>query len=167
MGRFEGAAVLIAGATGGLGSGAAKAFAVEGARLVLSDLDEAALADFAAALDAETALLAGDIADEKLSQDLVKLAVQKFGRLDIAVNNAGIVHAFVRLPQVTSKEARRVVEVDLLGVFYAMSIRSRRWSASSAKAARAAPSSTSPRSPASPARRSCRSTPPPSMASSG
>ena len=101
--------MLIAGATGGLGSGAAKAFAVEGARLVLSDLDEAALADFAAALDAETALLAGDIADEKLSQDLVKLAVQKFGRLDIAVNNAGIVHAFVRLPQVTSKEARRVL----------------------------------------------------------
>src|SRR5438309_2580414 len=120
MGRFEGAAVLIAGATGGLGSGAAKAFAVEGARLVLSDLDDAALADFAASLDAESALLAGDIADEKLSQDLVKLAVQKFGRLDIAVNNAGIVHAFVRLPQVTSKKARRVLEVDLLGVFYAM-----------------------------------------------
>ncbi|WP_292299759.1 SDR family oxidoreductase [Mesorhizobium sp.] len=89
-------------------------------RLVLSDLDEAALGDFAATLGAETALLAGNIADEKLSEDLVKLALQKFGRLDIAVNNAGIVHAFVRLPQVTSQEARRVLEVDLLGVFYAM-----------------------------------------------
>ncbi|TIS51407.1 SDR family oxidoreductase [Mesorhizobium sp.] len=120
MGRFEGATVLITGATGGLGSGAAKAFATEGARLVLSDLDEAALGDFAATLGAETALLAGNIADEKLSEDLVKLALQKFGRLDIAVNNAGIVHAFVRLPQVTSQEARRVLEVDLLGVFYAM-----------------------------------------------
>ncbi|MDX8501674.1 SDR family oxidoreductase [Mesorhizobium sp. VK4C] len=120
MGRFDGATVLITGATGGLGSGAAKAFAAEGARLVLSDLDEAALGDFAATLGAETALLAGNIADEELSEDLVKLAVQKFGRLDIAVNNAGIVHAFVRLPQVTSQEARRVLEVDLLGVFYAM-----------------------------------------------
>ncbi|CDX30624.1 hypothetical protein MPLA_140261 [Mesorhizobium sp. ORS 3359] len=50
----------------------------------------------------------------------MQLAVEKFGRLDIAVNNAGIVHSFVRLPQVTSEEARRVVEVDLLGVFYAM-----------------------------------------------
>jgi len=120
MGRFDGATVLITGATGGLGSGAAKAFAAEGARLVLSDLDEAALHDFAATLKAETAILAGTIAEEKLSEDLVKLAVAKFGRLDIAVNNAGIMHYFVRLPQVTSEEARRVLEVDLLGVFYAM-----------------------------------------------
>ncbi|AZO28006.1 SDR family NAD(P)-dependent oxidoreductase [Mesorhizobium sp. M1B.F.Ca.ET.045.04.1.1] len=54
MGRFEGATVLITGATGGLGSGAAKAFATEGARLVLSDLDEAALGDFAATLGSFT-----------------------------------------------------------------------------------------------------------------
>ncbi len=120
MDRFNGATVLITGATGGLGSGAAKAFAAEGARLVLSDLDETALNDFGATLDTETAHLAGNIADEKLSEDLVKLAVTKFGRLDIAVNNAGIVHSFVRLPQVTSEEARRVIEIDLLGVFYAM-----------------------------------------------
>ena len=120
MDRFDGATVLITGATGGLGSGAAKAFAAEGARLVLSDLDEAALGDFAATLDAETTILAGNIAEEKLSEDLVKLAVERFGRLDIAVNNAGIVHNFVRLPQVTSEEARRVIEVDLLGVFYAL-----------------------------------------------
>jgi NAD(P)-dependent dehydrogenase (short-subunit alcohol dehydrogenase family) len=120
MGRFDGMTVLITGATGGLGSGAAKAFAAEGARLVLSDLDEPALKDFAAMFDTETATLAGNIADETLSEDLVTLAVEKFGRLDIAVNNAGIVHSFVRLPQVTPDEARRVIEVDLLGVFYAM-----------------------------------------------
>jgi len=120
MRRFDGATVLITGATGGLGSGAAKAFAAEGARLVLSDLDEAALHDFAETLEAECVILAGNIAEERLSEDLVGLAVEKFGRLDIAVNNAGIVHNFVRLPQVTSEEARRVLEVDLLGVFYAM-----------------------------------------------
>ncbi|WP_245429873.1 SDR family NAD(P)-dependent oxidoreductase [Mesorhizobium sp. WSM3859] len=167
MGRFNGATVLITGATGGLGSGAAKAFAAEGARLVLSDLDEAALADFAATLDTEKATLAGNIADEKLSQDLVQLAVEKFGRLDIAINNAGIVHSFVRLPQVTSEEARRVVDVDLLGVFYAMKHQIPQMGASSGKAARAASSSTSPRSPVSPARPSFRSMPPPSMASLG
>ena len=120
MGRFDGATVLITGATGGLGSGAARGFAAEGARLVLSGLDEKALAAFAGTLQAETALLAGNIADEKLSEDLVRLAVEKFGRLDVAVNNAGIVHNFVRLPQVPSDEARRVLEIDLLGVFYAM-----------------------------------------------
>lgn len=120
MGRFDGATVLITGAAGGLGRGAARGFAAEGARLVLSDIDEKALAELAATLPAETAILTGNIADEKLSEDLVRLAVEKFGRLDVAINNAGIVHNFVRLPQVTSDEARRVIEVDLLGVFYAM-----------------------------------------------
>ncbi|TIT08237.1 MAG: SDR family NAD(P)-dependent oxidoreductase, partial [Mesorhizobium sp.] len=57
MGRFDGATVLITGATGGLGRGAANAFAAEGARLVLSDLDEAALRDFAATLDVESTIL--------------------------------------------------------------------------------------------------------------
>src|SRR6185295_15609455 len=120
MGRFDGATVLISGAAGGLGRGAAKGFAAEGARLVLSDIDEKALTDLAGSLQAKTAVLAGNIADEKLSEDLVRLATEKFGRLDIAINNAGIVQSFVRLPQVASDEARRVLEIDLLGVFYAM-----------------------------------------------
>ncbi|MET2830354.1 SDR family NAD(P)-dependent oxidoreductase [Mesorhizobium shangrilense] len=120
MGRFDGATVLITGAAGGLGSGAAKGFASEGARLVLSDMNEALLESLAATLGTQTAILAGDISDEKLSEDLVELAVRKFGRLDVAINNAGIVQSFVRLPQVASDEARRVLEIDLLGVFYAM-----------------------------------------------
>lgn len=120
MGRFDGATVLITGAAGGLGCGAAKGFAAEGARLVLSDIDHAALESLAATLDTETAILAGNIADEAVSEALVALAVEKFGRLDVAVNNAGIVQSLVRLPQVASNEARRVLEIDLLGVFYAM-----------------------------------------------
>ena len=120
MSRFDGATVLITGAAGGLGRGAAKGFAAEGARLILSDMDHAALENLAATLDTETAILAGDIADEAVSQALAALAVEKFGRLDVAVNNAGIVQSFVRLPQVASDEARRVLEIDLLGVFYAM-----------------------------------------------
>ena len=120
MGRFDGATVLITGAAGGLGSGAAKGFAAEGARLVLSDMNEAMLESLAATLGTQTAILAGDVSDEKLSEDLVELAVRKFGRLDVSMNNAGIVQSFVRLPQVASDEARRVLEVDLLGVFYAM-----------------------------------------------
>jgi NAD(P)-dependent dehydrogenase (short-subunit alcohol dehydrogenase family) len=120
MGRFDGATVLITGAAGGLGGGAAKGFAAQGARLVLSDMNGAALEDLAAALGTQTATLAGDISDEKLSEGLVELAVKTFGRLDVAINNAGIVQSFVRLPQVASDEARRVLEIDLLGVFYAM-----------------------------------------------
>jgi NAD(P)-dependent dehydrogenase (short-subunit alcohol dehydrogenase family) len=120
MGRFQDLTVLVTGATGGFGRRTAERFAADGARLVLSDLEAGPLESLAASLDAETATLAGDIADEDLSEALVKLAVSRFGRLDIAINNAGMAQSFVKLPLVPSDEARRIVEVDLLGVFYAL-----------------------------------------------
>lgn len=120
MGTFDGLTVLVTGATGGFGRRTAERLATEGARLVLSDLDAAALEEFAAGLGGETATLAGDVADEKLSERLVALAVKRFGRLDVAVNNAGVAQSFVKLAQVPSDEARRIIDIDLLGVFFAM-----------------------------------------------
>jgi len=120
MGTFEGLTALVTGATGGFGRRTAERLAAEGARLVLSDLDKDGLEQFAAGLDAETELLAGDIADEKLSERLVALAVKRFGRLDVTINNAGVAQSFVKLAQVPSDEARRIIDIDLLGVFYAM-----------------------------------------------
>lgn len=120
MSRFQGLTVLVTGATGGFGRRTAERFAAEGARLVLSDLDESSLTEFAASLQTEVATLAGNVADETLSESLVELAVKRFGSLDIAINNAGVAQSFVKLPQVPSDEARRIIEIDLLGVFYAM-----------------------------------------------
>ena len=120
MGRFAGMTVLITGAAGGFGLAAAERFAAEGAHLVLSDIDATRLEQAAAGLKAQTALLAGDIADETLSQRLVELAFSRFGRLDVAINNAGIVHDFMKLPQTPSDLARRVFDIDLLGMFFAL-----------------------------------------------
>jgi len=120
MGRFDGLTVLITGAAGGFGGRAAERFAAEGARLVLSDLDAERLNAKAAGLNAETATLAGDVADESLSEGLVKLAMDRFGRLDVALNNAGIVHDMARLPLIPSDVARKVIEVDLLGMIWAL-----------------------------------------------
>ncbi|MDN2565105.1 SDR family oxidoreductase [Aquibium sp. A9E412] len=119
-GRFNGMTVLVTGATGGFGRRTAERFAAEGARLVLSDLEAGPLAALAGALGVETAHLAGDIADESLSERLVALALERFGRLDVAVNNAGVAQNFVRLHLIPSDEARRLVDIDLMGVFYAM-----------------------------------------------
>lgn len=120
MGRFQDLTVLITGATGGFGRRAAERFADEGARLVLSDMHAGPLEEFAATLSAPTATLAGDISDEALSENLVALAIDRFGSLDVALNNAGIVHDMSKLPLIASEEARRVIEIDLLGVFFAM-----------------------------------------------
>jgi NAD(P)-dependent dehydrogenase (short-subunit alcohol dehydrogenase family) len=124
-GLFEGATVLITGASGGFGSAAARRYAHEGAKLVLSDYSAEALdaicGEIAEEHGSKIASLAGDIADEGLSENLVALAVRDFGRLDIAINNAGIAQdAFERLPKTSSDEARRIVDVDLMGMFYAL-----------------------------------------------
>jgi NAD(P)-dependent dehydrogenase (short-subunit alcohol dehydrogenase family) len=120
MGRFEGLVAIVTGACGGFGRRTSERLATEGARLVLSDMDQARLDEFAAGLETETATLAGDIADESLSEKLVALAVSRFGSLDIAINNAGVAQSYVKLPQVPTEEARRILEIDLLGVFFAL-----------------------------------------------
>ncbi|GIX13718.1 MAG: 3-oxoacyl-ACP reductase [Paracoccaceae bacterium] len=123
MSRFAGQSVLITGAARGFGELAAERFAAEGAGLVLSDRDAAGLDMVAARLvraGHDVVFEPGDVAEPELSRRLVALAVTRFGRLDVAVNNAGIVNRPARIPDIAEDVARRVVEVDLLGVFWAL-----------------------------------------------
>ncbi|MCB1367526.1 MAG: SDR family oxidoreductase [Rhodobacteraceae bacterium] len=118
--RFDGKTVLITGAAGGFGARAAEMFAERGARLVLTDIDRAALDALSLDLQADAVALAGDVRDPTFHDNLVDLALAEFGALDVAINNAGIVSPMQRIPDTDPEFARRVVEVDLLGVFYAM-----------------------------------------------
>ncbi len=123
MARFTDKVVLITGAAGGFGAGAAEAFAAEGAKLVLSDIRAEALDPVVAALKAKGVAVIGLAADVGKSADhtrLVQAALETFGRLDIALNNAGIAHANMKLQHIPDEVAERVVQVDLMGVFYAM-----------------------------------------------
>lgn len=121
--RFANAAVLVSGAAQGFGRLAAQQFAREGARLALCDLDAARLEEAAQecrALGAEVCVFAGDVAQESTAQGLVELCVSRYGRLDVALNNAGIAHALAKLPDIPTAEAQRVLAVDLFGVFLAL-----------------------------------------------
>lgn len=120
MKRFDGLTAIVSGASGGFGKRLAERLAAEGAKLVLSDIREESLHALAADLGGEVAVLAGDVAKEEHSRDLVALAIKQFGRIDVAFNNAGIAHGFSKLPLMDSEEARRVIDIDLMGVFYAM-----------------------------------------------
>ncbi len=120
MGRFESEVILVSGATGGFGSRLAERLSGEGASLVLTDIDATELGKLAASLPGRIVTLAGDISDENHCEALVALAVSSFGRLDIAINNAGIAQSYVKTHNVPSDEARRIIEIDLLGVFFAM-----------------------------------------------
>ncbi|MBU4529432.1 MAG: SDR family oxidoreductase [Hoeflea sp.] len=120
MADFAGRVVILTGATGGFGRAAARYFADAGARLVISDLGSDRLDALAQDLGGETIALSGDITDSQLSERLVEKALAQFGQLDIAINNAGIVHEMAPLPKTPVDVARRIIDVDLMGVFYAM-----------------------------------------------
>ncbi len=91
--RLEGKVAWVTGAANGIGRATAKAFAAEGAQLVLADIEEAELETVAKEVveaGGEAVAIAGSVADREQVQKMVDAAIEKFGRLDILVNNAGI-----------------------------------------------------------------------------
>ncbi len=90
--RLNGKVALITGASSGIGHATARLFAAEGARVVVgarrqTELDR--LVDQIITAGGQAVALAGDVRSEAYAQALVALAVERFGRLDIAFNNAG------------------------------------------------------------------------------
>lgn len=119
--RFSGAVALVTGAARGLGRLVAERLAAEGAKLALGDLDRNELGVVARTLHergAEVAFLSGDVAKEETAEALVALAVNRFGRLDVAINNAGICHATKKLAATEAQELERMLAVNVMGVFH-------------------------------------------------
>ncbi len=92
MGRVQDRVAIVTGAANGLGQAIATRLAEEGARLVLGDIEAAGLERTAAslgAIGAEAVTVVGDLTEEEPVQQLVQTAVERFGRIDILVNNVG------------------------------------------------------------------------------
>ncbi|HSI18459.1 MAG TPA: SDR family NAD(P)-dependent oxidoreductase [Sphingomonas sp.] len=122
--RFAGKVVLVTGGASGIGLAAARAFAAEGASVVLADRDAAGAEAGAAAIRAGggTALgVAADVADFDACTAMVARAVEAFGGLHIAFNNAGIPSVIGGdFEDVAPAEWERLIATNLGGVFYSM-----------------------------------------------
>ncbi|QXE90454.1 SDR family oxidoreductase [Geomonas subterranea] len=111
---------LVTGAARGIGRGIAQRLLAEGYAVVLADIDGAAVAGAAAALGAPDAVLAleADVADEQPVQALVARALERFGRLDLLVNNAALARAHAApVHELSLTEWNRVIGTNLTGVF--------------------------------------------------
>ncbi|MDQ6661382.1 MAG: glucose 1-dehydrogenase [Chloroflexota bacterium] len=113
---------LVTGAGSGIGRGIARRFAVEGARLVLSDIAEAGVHETDALIKGaggESLTVLGDVAISADANRMIEAAVARWGRLDVVVNNAGISGSSqATLAHLTpDEEWERVLAVNLSGVF--------------------------------------------------
>ena len=118
--KFDGKVALITGAAQGIGEATARMFVANGARVVLGDLQGRVDALAAELGEGQAVALLGDVADPEYSESLVNLALAEFGRLDIALNNAGIGGHQVPIDDLEIEQWQRVVDIDLNGVFYGM-----------------------------------------------
>jgi glucose 1-dehydrogenase len=127
MGRLLGKVIIVTGAVGGIGQALCRRFAREGAHVVVNCLskDLAEAEKFAADLETPALALAADVSRRIEVEAMVTTAVERFGRLDVAVNNAGIE---TRAPflEITEEAWRKVLGVNLDAAFFLAQAAARR-----------------------------------------
>jgi len=116
MGILDDKAVLITGAASGIGEATAREARAEGARLLLSDVDEQAGVALAGELGGAT-FVACDVTDEGQVEELVATAQRELGGLDGAFNCAGILGTVGMTADTSFDDWKRILDVDLNGVF--------------------------------------------------
>ncbi len=119
MRRFEGKTVIVTGAGSGIGAATALRFSDEGASVVLAGRTENKLKKIAAQMDDATTLLqVTDVSDQASVEAMVEAALERFERIDVLVNNAGIA-VTGPLREISAEDWRSVMATDVDGVFYA------------------------------------------------
>lgn len=117
MGQLAGKVAIVTGAASGIGNAIARRFLEEGAKVVAVDLRIDGLEE---ALGENAFAVATDVSDDGAVAAMVAAGVDRFGRIDVLVNNAGIVGKIVRLHEITTEQFTRVMNVNVMSQFYAM-----------------------------------------------
>ena len=120
-GRLTGKVALITGADSGIGRAVAIAFAREGADLVISYLDEhedaKATAEWIEKAGRQCLLIPGDIAEKEQCQAVVDKTIERFGRIDVLVNNAAFQMSHETLEEVADEEWVRTFDINITAIF--------------------------------------------------
>jgi NAD(P)-dependent dehydrogenase (short-subunit alcohol dehydrogenase family) len=123
MSDMGGKVALVTGAAGGMGRVAARLFARRGARVVVADVDSEGGAGAVAEIQAaggEAIFVPTDVSVEAEVAALVEAALAAYGRLDYAMNNAAVEGEVLPLVEQPTETFRRVLDVNLAGVFFGL-----------------------------------------------
>jgi NAD(P)-dependent dehydrogenase (short-subunit alcohol dehydrogenase family) len=117
--RFQDRVVLITGGAQGIGAGAARVFAREGGLVAIVDRDALAAQRCIQQLGPKHLSIPTDVSDWSQLRKAIQKTVDRFGRLDCLINNAGIHPPDTPLPQTTPEEAMQVMQVNFISTYAA------------------------------------------------
>ena len=123
MPLFDGKVVVVTGGGSGIGQAACHLYAREGARVVVSDIDEIGGSETVDAIQAnggDAVFAAADVSNPQDCESLVAATLEKYARLDIAFNNAGIGGEANLAGDYSLEGWQKVIAINLSGVFYCM-----------------------------------------------
>ena len=121
-GRLKGKVAIVTGGDSGIGRATAVLFAREGAKVAIAYLeehDDAYITREACEKEgAEVLLSAGDLGDPKHCQGLVDAVIDRWGQLDVLVNNAGEQHPDYEIEDITAEQLQRTFQTNIFSMFY-------------------------------------------------
>ena len=118
MGKLDGKVAIVTGAAQGMGAAHARVLAAEGAKVVLTDLQEAEGKELAKSIGDAAIFLKQDVTDPESWAATVAAADQKFGPVTVLVNNAGIIGPLASTTDIAFSDYERVIAINQHGVFY-------------------------------------------------
>lgn len=116
--RLDGKVAVVTGAASGFGEGIARAYAAEGCKVVVADLNLEGAKRVAGELGNRAVAIGGDVAKGPDCQMMVERALAAFGSLDVVVNNAGTTHRNKPILDVTEAEFDRVYAVNVKSIYW-------------------------------------------------
>lgn len=118
MGRLKGKVAVVTGAASGFGEGMAKRYAEEGAKIVVADLNKKGADELADSIGENAIAVQVDVSRKQDVDQMIAAAMDRFGRIDIMVNNAGFTHRNGSLLDVSEDNFDLIAAVNMKAIYY-------------------------------------------------